>query len=130
MSYGVRIDGQTTIEGDWNGDALRPWSEIEAESVMIQLRKEFMALGAAPPQMRVVSLAKSNVRKQSSGKAQRRGAPQNPPAKILKSPDTWLKRFCRFMQVGGQTVEHGHNLHEEVSVCLAMSEFDRHFVQD
>jgi hypothetical protein len=130
VSYGVRIDGQTTIEGDWNGDALRPWSEIEAASVMIQLRKEFMALGAAPPEMRVVSLAKSKVRKQPAGKAERRGAAQNPPAKILKSPDTWLKRFCRFMQVGGQTVENGHNLHEQVSVSFAMSQFDRHFVQD
>ena len=62
MSYGVEIEGETTLIGwDENG-GLKPWSEIEACAVLIQLRREFMDLGALQPTMRVVLLPQEKVR--------------------------------------------------------------------
>ena len=61
MSYGVEIEGETTLIGwDENG-CLKPWSEIEASAVLIQLRREFMDLGDFQPAMRIVSLPHEKV---------------------------------------------------------------------
>jgi hypothetical protein len=71
MSYGVEIEGETTLVGWDDYGETQPWSEIEAASVLIQLRCEFMNLGACPPLMRVVDLAaQQEVRRHAAKKRQ------------------------------------------------------------
>ena len=55
MSYGIEVQGHTTLIG-WDDDGvIEPWSEIQAWAVMIRLRGEFRKLGVMPL-MRVVPL--------------------------------------------------------------------------
>ena len=83
MSYGIEVQGHTTLLGWDDSGEIEPWTELQAWATMIRLRCEFRKLGVMPL-MRVVSLPEEDVRREAAGKAQHRRRAKHPPAEVFQ----------------------------------------------